>query len=75
MLLDVSILRLLGKDDFRVLRAVELGMRNVSGRTSSLVPRGDVLGVARNRPGASDRAGGPPETDHFTAFHSRIVKA
>ena len=31
MLLDVSILRLLGKDDFRVLRAVELGMRNVSG--------------------------------------------
>lgn len=29
MLLDVSVLRLLCKEDFRVLRSVELGMRNV----------------------------------------------
>jgi RIO kinase 2 len=30
MKLDVDVLRYLSKDDFRVLTAVEMGMRNVS---------------------------------------------
>ena len=30
MKLDVNVLRYLSKDDFRVLTAVEMGMRNVS---------------------------------------------
>eukprot|EP00210_Caulerpa_lentillifera_P002042 g1957.t1 len=51
MLLDVSVLRLLSKDDFRILRAVELGMRN-----HELVPVPLIISISKQRSSVASRS-------------------
>lgn len=51
MLLDVSVLRLLDKDDFRILRAIELGMRN-----HEIVPVPLIISISKQRSSVATRS-------------------